>query len=51
MKYIREQAVRLEKSGNATDLVIGNYVYNKVDEGIQKPISYCHALPVETEFT
>lgn len=51
MKYIREQAKRNAAGESATDLVIGNYVYNKVEEGVQKPINYCHALPVEKEFT
>lgn len=46
MEYIRTQANRQ----NPTDLVVGNYVYNKVFEKRQTPIDYTSAFPVEKEF-
>ena len=48
MDYIRKQAKG--QASKATDLVIGNYVYNKVSEGTQTPIDYCKALPEGREF-
>lgn len=50
MDYLRKQAKGVEEGGMATDLVIGNYVYNKVFLNEQTPINYKHALPVEREF-
>ena len=47
MDYIRAQA---KKADSATDLVIGNYVYNKVFENSQTPINYRDALPEGCEF-
>lgn len=37
--------------GKTYDLVIGNYVYEKVGARHKKEISYGHVLPVEREFT
>ena len=51
MDYIRKQASVFAKGGNPCDLVIGNYVYNKVFEDKQTPINYCKALPENKEFT
>lgn len=51
MDYIRRQA-KLSDNGKApTDLVIGNYVYNKTSTGTLTPINYKSALPVGKEFT
>lgn len=47
MNYIRKQA---KKPESATDLVIGNYVYNKVHENSQTSINYRDALPEGREF-
>ncbi len=35
----------------ATDLVISNYVYEKVHEGTHAPIRYTHVFPTDTEFS
>lgn len=51
MDYVRSQAKKATEGGAATDLVIGNYVYNKVHENKQTPINYCDALPENVEFT
>ena len=50
MDYVRDQAKNVAEGGVATDLVIGNYVYNKVHEKKQTPINYCDALPEHREF-
>lgn len=47
MDYIRKQVKYEDK---ATDLVIGNYVYNKVHENSLTPINYVDALPEGREF-
>ena len=49
MDYIRKQAKG--DASKATDLVIGNYVYNKVHENSMTPINYKDALPEDREFT
>ena len=46
MDYLRKQM----SIDNPTDLVVGNYVYNKVFENKQTPIDYTSAFPVEKEF-
>lgn len=48
MDYIRNQAKG--EPLKATDLVIGNYVYNKVHENSLTPINYVDALPEGREF-
>lgn len=50
MKYLRKQLKNHKFGLNATDLVIGNYVYNKVYENKQTPINYTNALPENREF-
>ena len=47
MEYLRCQVER----DKATDLVIGNYVYNKVFANQQTPINYTNCLPTNTEFS
>ncbi len=47
MAYLRKQAV--EK--NPTDMVISNYVYEKVHEGTSQVMDYRKQLPVGREFT
>ncbi len=47
MPYLREQSEREE----ACDLVIGNYVYEKVYEGTRTVIDYKNVFPVDREFT
>lgn len=47
MPYLRRQSELRE----ATDLVIGNYVYEKVYEGTRTPISYGHIFPTDRECT
>ena len=46
MDYLRKQVQRK----NPTDMVVGNYVYNKVFEGKQTPIDYTSAFPEQVEF-
>lgn len=45
MDYLRAQAGIVEDGGKATDLVIANYVYNKVHAGQQTAINYIPTLP------
>lgn len=47
MDYLRRQIERKEP----TDLVIANYVYDKVHEGTHTTIRYLNALPHNKEFT
>lgn len=51
MPYLREQAALTEQGRNATDLVISNYVYEKVHEGKQKALDYTNVFPQNREFT
>ena len=52
MPYLREQKAKVEEQGlSATDLVISNYVYEKVHEGTHTTIRYTNVLPTDTEFT
>lgn len=49
--YLRTQLAR-EKNGEcATDLVVGNYVYNKVHENLQTSINYKSAFAENKEIT
>lgn len=47
MRYLRRQC----ELRDATDLVIGNYVYEKVHENSRTVIRYKNVFPVEKEFT
>ena len=47
MAYLRRQLERQRP----TDLVVGNYVYDKVHEGKQHAIEYHNVFPHNTEFT
>lgn len=47
MRYLRRQC----ELKDATDLVIGNYVYEKVHEGTRTVIRYKNVFPVGEEFT
>ncbi|ANE22817.1 glycosyl transferase [Denitrobacterium detoxificans] len=47
MAYLRRQVERK----NPTDLVIGNYVYEKVHEGTRTVIGYRNVFPQNQEFT
>ena len=47
MAYLRSQS----ELRDACDLVIGNYVYEKVYEGTRTVIDYKNVFPTETEFT
>lgn len=52
MPYLREQRERVESGeGKATDLVISNYVYEKVHEGTHTTIRYTNVFPTDKEFT
>lgn len=51
MEYLREQTRKARGGNKATDLVIGNYVYNKVSKNRRTSISYANALPQNREFT
>lgn len=55
MPYLRQQKEKIEKSGAAgtmaTDLVIANYVYEKVYENTHTVIDYKNVFPTEREFT
>lgn len=46
MAYLREQACR----ENPTDLVVGNYVYEKVHEGTRTVMHYRNVFPERREF-
>ncbi|MCR5329275.1 MAG: glycosyltransferase [Saccharofermentans sp.] len=41
---------KMDEDGSAADLVITNYVYEKVNEGRRKPINYRKSLPVNRIF-
>ncbi len=47
MPYLREQVVRAE---NATDMVVANYVYEKVFEGKHTVMDYANVFPEGREF-
>ncbi len=57
MPYLREQKALVEQaqqqgaSATATDLVIVNYVYEKVYEGTHTTIRYTNVFPTDKEFT
>lgn len=51
MPYLREQAALTEQGKTATDLVISNYVYEKVHEGKQNVRDYTNVFPQNREFT
>ena len=51
LDYIRQQAKKAVGGGQATDLVIGNYVYNKAKKNKLVPINYTDALPENKVFT
>lgn len=51
MPYLREQVRRTEGGAVGTDLVISNYVYEKVYEGKQNAVDYKNVFPTDKEFT
>lgn len=57
MPYLREQKALVEQAqqqgalATATDLVIANYVYEKVHEGTHTTIRYTNVFPTDKEFT
>ncbi len=54
MTYLRQQKAKVEASGaneDATDLVISNYVYEKVFEGTHTTIRYTNVFPTDREFS
>lgn len=51
MPYLREQVRRTEGGAVGTDLVISNYVYEKVYEGKQNAVDYKNVFPTNKEFT
>ena len=52
MPYLREQKAQFEQTGaTATDLVIANYVYEKVYEGTHTTIRYTNVFSTDTEFS
>lgn len=51
MPYLRDQLRAHEAGGDAIDLVISNYVYEKVHEGTQAVIRYTNVFPTGKEFT
>ena len=50
MSYLRAQRDRAEAGQAATDLVIGNYVYEKVSEGSRTVMHYRNVFPEGREF-
>ena len=50
MAYLRAQRDRAEAGQAATDLVIGNYVYEKVAEGTRTVMHYRNVFPEGREF-
>ncbi len=53
MAYLRQQKAKVEAGGaneEATDLVISNYVYEKVFEGTHTTIRYTNVFPADREF-
>lgn len=53
MAYLRQQKAKVEAGGaneDATDLVISNYVYEKVFEGTHTTIRYTNVFPTDREF-
>lgn len=51
MPYLRKQAALTNEGRTATDLVITNYVYEKVLEGKQNVRDYANVFPADREFT
>ena len=51
MHYLREQASKVTQGHCATDLVISNYVYEKVHENTRTPMRYTNVFPTGKEFT
>lgn len=54
MPYLRSQKTAYENPsgvGNPTDLVISNYVYEKVHEGTRTVMRYTNVFPDDREFT
>ncbi len=51
MNYLRKQSENVANGFCATDLVISNYVYEKVHEGTCTPMRYTNVFPVEKEFS
>lgn len=56
MPYLRAQKSALEhresigSDGKATDLIISNYVYEKIHEGTSTSMGYTNVFPVDREF-
>ena len=50
MNYLRKQLKRMNEENRATDLVIGNFVYNKISNNKKYPVRYSNALPQNREF-
>lgn len=50
MDYLRKQAKKAEEVNEITDLVIGNFVYNKTTDNKQYPVRFTNALPQNREF-
>ncbi|MEF2846548.1 MAG: glycosyltransferase family 2 protein [Eggerthellaceae bacterium] len=54
MPYLRQQKARLEHTGDIvstpTDMIIGNYVYEKVHEGTHTTMRYTNVFPTDKEF-
>ncbi len=51
MVYLRSQIKGVAEGKEATDLVISNYVYEKVHEGTHTTMRYTNVFPVGKEFT
>lgn len=51
MDYLRSQREKAEKGSSVTDLVISNYVYEKVFEGTHTVMRYTNVFPIDKEFT
>lgn len=51
MDYLRKQANLAKEGQDVTDMVVGNYVYNKVYLGVQTEINYGDVFPENREFT
>ena len=50
-KYLKKQNEKFEKGKDATDLVIANYVYEKVFKGKSTEMRYRSVFPQKREFT
>lgn len=51
INYLRKQVDRSEEKGQATDLVLSNYVYNKTSKNKLHPITYSNVFPQNREFS